>query len=212
VTQRDNLEIEALVADRYLDSLLAARDRRAADAPADATLDPDVRHTARLLEAELGRVHPSFRFEERLANELQARASRSRGRVGRFARASGRRRPDASAPIQLRPQQALAGVAAPDTRDRPADGEESRHAPIPGGRHLPARFDPAAGRRPLIIGGALTSAALSIAGAYVAWRRGRPPANPMVRAVRAAHRSGLTRGVARRRPRLALPGAGRGAG
>jgi len=43
--------------------------------------------------------------------------------------------------------------------------------------------------RPLLIGGALTSAALSIAGAaLVAWRRGRPSRSggPMVRAARAA--------------------------
>ncbi len=38
--------------------------------------------------------------------------------------------------------------------------------------------------RPLLIGGALTSAALSLAGAaYVAWRLNRPPASPMARAV-----------------------------
>jgi hypothetical protein len=46
------------------------------------------------------------------------------------------------------------------------------------------------GRRPLIIGGALTSAALSLAGAaYVAWRINRPAVGPMVRAARAVARS-----------------------
>jgi hypothetical protein len=46
------------------------------------------------------------------------------------------------------------------------------------------------GRRPLLIGGALTSAALSIAGAaYVAWRLNRPPSSPMVRAVREVART-----------------------
>jgi len=59
-----------------------------------------------------------------------------------------------------------------------------------------APLDAAAGRfmfgRPLIIGGALTSAALSVAGAvYVAWRLNRPAAGPIARA---------TRGVARTRP------------
>ena len=45
-------------------------------------------------------------------------------------------------------------------------------------------------RRPLIIGGALTSAALSLAGAaYVAWRINRPAAGPMVRAARAVART-----------------------
>jgi hypothetical protein len=44
--------------------------------------------------------------------------------------------------------------------------------------------------RPLLIGGALTSAALSLAGAaYVAWRRNRPPGGPMVRAARAVART-----------------------
>jgi len=44
--------------------------------------------------------------------------------------------------------------------------------------------------RPVVIRGVLTSAALSLAGAaYVAWRRGRPPANAMTRAVRAVVRA-----------------------
>jgi hypothetical protein len=45
--------------------------------------------------------------------------------------------------------------------------------------------------RPLVIGGALTSAAISIAGAYVAWRAwpGLRPASPMARAVRAARQA-----------------------
>ena len=43
--------------------------------------------------------------------------------------------------------------------------------------------------RPAVIGGVLTSAAISLAGAaYVAWRRSRPPADPMARAIRAATR------------------------
>lgn len=44
--------------------------------------------------------------------------------------------------------------------------------------------------RPVVIGGVLTSAALSLAGAaYVAWRRNRPPSHAMTRAVRAVARS-----------------------
>jgi len=45
--------------------------------------------------------------------------------------------------------------------------------------------------RPLLIGGAaITSAALSIAGAaYVAWRLNRPPTSAMVRAARAVART-----------------------
>jgi hypothetical protein len=50
--------------------------------------------------------------------------------------------------------------------------------------------DERAAMRPAVIGGVLTSAALSIAGAaYVAWRRGRPPAHAMTRAVRAVARA-----------------------
>jgi hypothetical protein len=46
------------------------------------------------------------------------------------------------------------------------------------------------GRRPLIIGGALTSAALSLAGAaFVAWRMNRPPESAMARAARAVART-----------------------
>ncbi len=44
-------------------------------------------------------------------------------------------------------------------------------------------------RRPAVIGGVLTSAAISLAGAaYVAWRRSRPSADSMARAIRAAAR------------------------
>ena len=43
--------------------------------------------------------------------------------------------------------------------------------------------------RPAVLGGVLTSAAISLAaGAYVAWRRSRPAADPMARAIRAAAR------------------------
>jgi hypothetical protein len=46
--------------------------------------------------------------------------------------------------------------------------------------------------RELLIGGALTSAALSIAGAaYVAWRIRHPQAGPMARAVRRVARTRL---------------------
>ena len=43
--------------------------------------------------------------------------------------------------------------------------------------------------RPAVIGGVLTSAAISLAGAaYVAWRRNRPAVDPWARAIRAAAR------------------------
>jgi len=57
--------------------------------------------------------------------------------------------------------------------------------------HDPASVHLGRGRRPLLLGGAaLTSAALSLAGAaYVAWRRNRPPVSPMVRAARQVART-----------------------
>ncbi len=137
----DRVEAEALLTDHYLESLLAAHDRHAQDIPFDTALDSDVRRAAAKLRSNLTRVHPSFRFEERLAASLAEAAARLR----------------------------LA----------PAAGGES-------GVTHPSR--------PLLIGGALTSAALSIAGAaYVAWRRSRPTSSAMERAVRLAHRQRAVR-------------------
>jgi hypothetical protein len=86
-------------------------------------------------------------------------------------------------------------------RVREAAGGEGVVIPI--GLHPPETIDPNdllfAGPlderpdrvRPLLIGGALTSAALSLAGAaFVAWWRTRP-ATPMARAVRAVGRGRL---------------------
>ena len=74
----------------------------------------------------------------------------------------------------------------------------------PAGAFDPLNFDdPSDDRRelprPLLIGGALTSAAISLAGAaFVAWRLAHPgrAASPMARAVRAAH-AGAVRGPRR---------------
>jgi len=78
-----------------------------------------------------------------------------------------------------------------------AAGAEGLIVPLPTGDPLADLLDREAddapigyGRRPLIIGGAITSAALSLAGAaYVAWRLNRPAAGPMVRAARAVART-----------------------
>jgi hypothetical protein len=133
-------EIEALVVDRYLESLLARTPRDPSDIPAD------LRATADALAA-LPRYHPSFRFVEALSARLAATAS------GTDTRA--------------------------DVLDFPAIA-------------LRSAGDPRAQVRPVVIGGVLTSAAISLAGAaFVAWRRGRPPADPMSRAVRAVSRARL---------------------
>jgi hypothetical protein len=152
-------EIEALRVDRYLESILVARERGTAPTLHDAGLAADLRSTAERLTSELTRIHPSFRFEERLAGRLAelAAALRLPAAVGSEA-------------IPPRP----IGFDAEDRFD-PA------HPVVDEG-------DPSSFRaRPLLIGGALTSAAVSLAGVvFVAWRLSRP-VHPMVRAIRAAH-------------------------
>ncbi len=134
-TARDG-EVEALVVDRYLDSLLAREPRDPADMP------DELRATADILASALPRYHPSFRFVEALSARL-------------------------------------AGAAT---------GGDAVGAII----DFPAPLDARSGQvRPVVIGGVLTSAAISLAGAaaWVAWRRGRPAADPMSRAVRAVARA-----------------------
>jgi hypothetical protein len=133
-------EIEALVVDQYLESLLSRGPRDELDVPAD------LRATADRLVHGLPRYHPSFRFEEDLAARLAAAASARAGSLVEF------------------PLRSVRGMATADERVGTV--------------------------RPVVIGGVLTSAALSLAGAaYVAWRRGRPPASAMTRAVRAVARA-----------------------
>jgi hypothetical protein len=148
-------DVDALRTDRYLDSLLAAADRHANDVPADAAIDEPLRHAAARLRRDLVRVHPSFRFEERLATRLANEAA-----AMRLAPAAGGEADVARIPVDVG-----------DTNDP---------------------SDPAI--RPLLIGGALTSAALSIAGAaYVAWRRARPSRLSRARAARHGERRSATR-------------------
>jgi hypothetical protein len=161
---RDGHEVEALVTDRYLDALLAAHGRGADHAPA-ATAPPDpIRAAADRLARDLPRWHPSFRFEEALAARLAEAASR----MG-LATAAG-----AEGLVVPLPGSGLA-LDDPDDLVEPDDAiadERGRYG------------------RPLLIGGALTSAALSLAGAaYVAWRLNRPADGAMARAARAVARS-----------------------
>jgi hypothetical protein len=153
---RDSSEIDALVTDRYLETLLAAHARGADGAPT-GTVPPDaIRSTAERLARDLPRLHPSFRFEEALAARLADVAWRMRAATA--AGAEGLVVP-------------LPEAAGPDDPTTDAD----------------PRFVVG---RPLIIGGALTSAALSLAGAaYVAWRLNRPADSPMARAARAVART-----------------------
>jgi hypothetical protein len=164
---RDASEVDALVTDRYLDGLLAAHARGADRGPSSVEPDRSVRRASDRLARDLPRLHPSFRFEEALA----ARLAEVAARMGLPAAAGAE-----GLVVPLRPGRPPAGAGAdPDDLDLDKD---------------PAA-DPRPGfGRPLLIGGALTSAALSIAGAaYVAWRLNRPPASAMVRAARAVART-----------------------
>ena len=157
LVRREGGEIEALITDRYLDSLLAIQPSPSLVLDAgplgfDPSLSAAVRAVSRRLATDLPRFHPSFRFEERLALRLAEVAASMRLPVAAGAEGS-------IVPIRgLHP-------ATPDPL-RAADGDDDR--------------DP----RPLLIGGAVAASALSLAGAWLAWRR---RTSPMARAIRAAH-------------------------
>jgi hypothetical protein len=164
---RDLSDEAAIVTDRYLDALLAAGDRQATDAPSDALLHPTIREAARWLRDDLIRVHPSFRFEERLSAALARAAAGQRSQVAAGAE---------DVPISLVP--AVRGAT---------DGD-AWEAFDPLGE-APLDDDWAGLSRPIIIGGAVASAAISVAGAaIVAWRLARGETDPMSRAVRAVNR------------------------
>jgi hypothetical protein len=111
---RDVGEIEALVTDRYLDSLLAGRSgpRRA------EPIDEAVRLVSQRLAGDLPRFHPSFRFEERLALRLAEAAA-----AMRLPLAAGAERSSHAIPVQLR-QPTPDPLATPfdDELDGRADG------------------------------------------------------------------------------------------
>jgi hypothetical protein len=182
VPARDREDVAALVTDRYLDALLSAAERRAEDAPADANLEPGVRDAARILGHSLVRVHPSFRFEERLASRLlglataQARIPAAAGGATPVAITGGRvvafRGAASAASTALAADPLLDAILCGELD--PADAAAVEHA----GR-LPGA------RRPLIVGGAITSAAISLAGvAWVAWRASHPAHGTITRAAR----------------------------
>ena len=181
---RDGTEIEALVTDRYLESLLASLDRRRLNLPTDLDLDPRVRLAAARLSIQLSRVHPSFRFEERLATRLAEQAARlTHARNAQPAGASSGRWPD---PASLRTTGDLEpfdplGRLHPLRPIDPLDPLDALGPIGPGNMVWVVR-------RPLVIGGTIASAALSIAAgaAFLAWRL-RRPSHPMARAVRIAH-------------------------
>jgi len=179
---RDTTEIDALVAHRYLDGLLAAADRAVGDGHAESLLEPDVREAARVLRSALVRVHPSFRFEDRLASRLAELAAAQAGRA-RLAAGGGTVVPFPLRTVDPAMDAILRGDLDPSALPADLDGDR-----------------PSPDRRPLIVTGAITSAAISLAGvAWVAWRASRPGAgrSPMGRAARTAHaRRAATTGIA----------------
>ena len=163
---RDTIEVEALVTDRYLEALLAGRDGGSVEAAAFGfggdSLDRGVRLASLRLRRDLPRFHPSFRFEERLALRLAEAAASLR-----LARAAGGEAdvvPFVPRPPGLEDLDDLAALVGPGA-DRPL-------------------LDRA---RPLLLRGAVASAAISLAGAaWVAWRRSRVGASGAGRVARVA--------------------------
>lgn len=177
---------DVLAVDRYLDALLSTAEGRPAgdrpDAAGGPSPDPVLAATAARLRRDLVRIHPSFRFEERLAARLAASAPGRRVAAG----AEGVVIPFRSA----RSPGAVAGDAATDD-ERAEAAEDALLAAIAAGTIDPASPRPAPTAMPILIGGVVTSAALSLAGvAWMAWRASQRHAHgrSMARAARAAHR------------------------
>lgn len=170
---------DVLAVDRYLDTLLAAADERPPgdrpDRGDEPPVDPALAATAARLRRDLVRIHPSFRFEERLAARLAAAAAGRRAAAG----AEGML-------IPFRGGRSLAGASGGD-----ADDDALLDAIAAGAIDPAAPPRPTPPSMPMLLGGALTSAALSIAGvAWVAWRASHRGTHgtAMGRAARAAHR------------------------
>lgn len=190
---RDAASADALLTDLYLDALLAGAVldlETARPAGAGGRLDPVTAGAAKRLRHDLVRVHPSFRFEERLAMRLAETAVRMRILLAVGGDARLVPFPARSAGVPSLAKLTAGDLPQPDQLPPPADllGDSG--------------LDPTGRRertRPLLIGGALTSAAISLAGAaFVAWRIGRPgrAATPMARAARAVRDARLATATA----------------
>jgi hypothetical protein len=164
--EREGSEVEALLTDRYLERVLARATGGETAGPFDPLLSPILRDAAETLRRDLVRVHPSFRFEERLASRLADAAAALRMPAAAGAEGG---------------MVTMGAIGGPSVRDDDAylfDDEDLERREL---------------SRPLLIGGALTSAAISLAGAaWVAWRA-RPArrGSAMVRAARAVREARL---------------------
>jgi hypothetical protein len=164
--EREGSEVEALLTDRYLERVLARATGGETAGPFDPLLSPILRDAAETLRRDLVRVHPSFRFEERLASRLADAAAALRMPAAAGAEGG---------------MVTIGAIGGPSGQDDDAylfDDEDLERREL---------------SRPLLIGGALTSAAISLAGAaWVAWRA-RPArrGSAMVRAARAVREARL---------------------
>jgi hypothetical protein len=164
--EREGSEVEALLTDRYLERVLARATGGETAGPFDPLLSPILRDAAETLRRDLVRVHPSFRFEERLASRLADAAAALRMPAAAGAEGG---------------MVTIGAIGGPSRHDDDAylfDDEDLQRREL---------------SRPLLIGGALTSAAISLAGAaWVAWRA-RPArrGSAMVRAARAVREARL---------------------
>ncbi len=156
--------VDALVTDQYLDALLASADPRPPDGAADPAAGTDLRRATAVVRASLVRVHPSFRFEERLAARLAELAA---GDVAHVIAGAGARHGDLipfpGTTLATPPGDPLLAAVLEGRLD-PSDEDAVARA-----------VGPRSPARPLLVGGAITSAALSLVGvAWVAWRAARP--------------------------------------
>jgi hypothetical protein len=165
---REAIEIEALRTDRYVESLLGGGGGQPAATTGAARVGPEpaVAEAVEGLRRDIVRVHPSFRFEERLARRLADLAAAMR--LPAAAGAEGTLVPVIPFPGAFDATSTGTVELADERPDHPALDQA-----------------PAAGlSRPVLIGGAVASAALSLAGAaIVAWRLGRGAGDPVSRTV-----------------------------
>jgi hypothetical protein len=171
--ERERSEVEALLTDRYLERVLARATGGPSNGPVDSMLNPVLRDTADRLRRDLVRVHPSFRFEERLASRLAEAAAALR------------------MPAAVGAEGGVVQIGVLGRGSRQSDDSDDGDASA--GLFDDPELDRRELSRPLLIGGALTSAAISLAGAaWVAWRT-RPArrGSAMVRAARAVREARL---------------------
>lgn len=221
---RDVVEIDALVTDRYLDSLMTAGDRGPAHGvPGPAAGDRGPAHGVpgpaappnseaprpaggrRIAWFSADRPHASGsdRLDRgvRLASERLTRDLPRFHPSFRFEERLAVRLAEAAAamrlPIAAGGESAVRPVPSPIPELHPDFGP---FGPDPEG-HTVSHLT-----RPLLVGGAVAASALSLAGAaWVAWRHSRTSSSPMARAARAAHAL-RGRSAMRRRPPHALRG------